>query len=102
MPLPLFFRQSAGPPRSDEILLERRKAVETDRRVGRGVRAGAEDFKLVADREAERQLITGTVIEHVHLIAGRPGEHDRTKRTAVLRRADAVLDRKSTRLNSSH
>src|SRR5215475_12467591 len=55
----------AGPPSSDAVGLERREAVEADRRVARGIGAGGQDVDLVADRELERHQIGRLLVEDV-------------------------------------
>src|SRR5690348_2608924 len=82
----------AGPPWSDAVGLERREAVEADRRIARRVGAGAEDLDLVADREIERHEIGRLLVKDVGAVAGRPGEYHRPGRAAVARRRDRILD----------
>src|SRR6185437_15156636 len=77
--------------RSDAVCLERREAVEADRRVARRIGAGRQDLDLVADREIERQLVLGSLVEDVGAVAGRAGDHRRADGAAA-RRPDAVLD----------
>ena len=60
---------------SDDVGLQRREAVEGDRRVGRRIGAGALDQHLVADLQADRQLIRLLLVQHVGRVAGRAGEH---------------------------
>src|SRR5579871_5389784 len=73
--------------------LERCEAVESDRCIGRRVGAGAFDQDLVADLQADRQLVRRFLVEHVHGVAGRTGQHARSGLTAVARRADGIADR---------
>src|SRR4051812_16789118 len=56
---------------SDAIGLERREAVEIHRAVARRVGASRFDVDEVADREVERQLVIGILIENVGAVAGR-------------------------------
>src|SRR5262249_31473654 len=58
--------------------LERREAVEGDRRIGRRVGAGREDLDLVAGLERQRQLVLGLFVENVGRVAGRTRQHHRT------------------------
>src|SRR5712691_7438051 len=77
---------------SDVVGLQRWKAVEGDRRIGRGVGAGAFDQHLVADLEAHRQVVRLLLVQHVDRIAGRPGEHAGRERVAVARGPDRIAD----------
>src|SRR6266852_6003221 len=62
-------------PGSDVIGLQRRKAVEGDRGIGRGIGAGALDQHLVADLEAHRQVVRLPLVHHVDRVAGGAGQH---------------------------
>src|SRR5690348_5417301 len=84
-------RFSAETRASDADRLERREAVEGNRRVGRRVGPGREDLDLVARLQRERQLVLRLLVEDIGRIAGRPGQHDRSHARAVARRAQAVL-----------
>src|SRR6266436_2534704 len=73
--------------------LQRREAVEPDRRIGRRIGAGAFDQDLVADLQANRQLIGRFFVQHVHRVAGRTGHYAWPRFAAVARRADRIPDR---------
>src|SRR5215475_7343036 len=57
----------------DADRLERREAVEGDRRVGRRVGAGRQDLDLVAGPQRQRQLVFGLLVQDVGRVAGRAG-----------------------------
>ena len=73
----------------DAVGAHRRKAVEPDRGVARGVGAGRQDLDLVADLKAERQPVFGLLVQDVGAVAGRAGE-DRPAPPA--RRGPGVID----------
>ncbi len=88
-------------PVGQAVRLERRETVEAHRRVGRRVGPRRQELHVVARRQRERQVVVGLVVEHVDAVAGGSGEHDRTGRAAVVRRADPVADRLVGRLDES-
>src|SRR5580658_3684599 len=92
---------AGGPPSSDVKGAQRSEAVEGYRCVGRGVGPGAFDQHLVADLEADRQIIGALLVQHVGGVAGRACEHARSDLVAVMRRLDRVADRLAHRLGEA-
>src|SRR5690348_7020029 len=83
---------------SNAIGAQRRKAVEADRCITRGIGASREDLDLITDGEAEWQLVLGLLIKNVGTVAGRAGQDYRTRGPAAPRRFDAVFDAFADRL----
>src|SRR5712671_1835722 len=86
---------------SDAVGAQRRKPVEPDRCVARGVGAGREDLDLVADFEAERQPVLGVLVKNIGAVAGRPGQDYRSQRPGAPGRLDAVFDALPDRLGEA-
>src|SRR5882757_8231800 len=55
---------------SDVNGLQRREAVEGDGGVGRRIRPGAHDQHLVADLQADREVVRLLLVEHVGRVTG--------------------------------
>src|SRR5580658_6232587 len=72
--------------------LQRREAVESDRRIGRRVGTGPFDQHFVADLKAYRQRVRHLFVEHVGRIAGRSCKHAWAE-LAIARSSDGIADR---------
>src|SRR5437667_10627681 len=91
----LIWRKS-GPQRgfrSDADAGERRKAVEGDGGIGRGVGAGGENPDAIAGLERQRQAQLVFLVENIGTVAGRPGQHHGPTLAAVTGSENAIADR---------
>src|ERR1051325_1707978 len=86
---------------SDAVGAQRRKAVEPDGGIARGVGAGCEDLDLVADLQLQWQPVFGALVEDVGAVAGRAGNDDRALGAAAPARLDAVFDALAHRLGEA-
>src|SRR5271165_1955991 len=77
---------------SDVIRLQRREAVEGDGRVSRRIRARSLDQHLVADLQADRQVVRLLLVHHVNRVAGRAGKHAGAEPVAVAWGLDRIPD----------
>src|SRR5271166_4356506 len=78
--------------RSDHIRLQRRKAVEADRRVCRGVGPRSLDQHLGADLERDWQEVRLLLVQHVDRVAAWPGDDARAERVLIKGRANWIAD----------
>ena len=69
--IPLY---AALVPRSQDHHVERREAVETNRRIARGVGAAVADHDPVASGKRQRQVDRTFLVKHVGTVAGGTGE----------------------------
>jgi hypothetical protein len=86
---------------SDGIRSDWREAIEFDRGVVRGVGAGGEKIDRVADREIERQLVAGMLVNDVGAVAGRPCENRRRAGQARKRGVNPIVDALTLRLRKT-
>src|SRR5262249_47088455 len=71
---------------------QRRKTVESYRRICSGIRASPFDQHRIANLEADRQLVRPLLIEDVGTVAGRSGKDARPDLVPIPRRANGITD----------
>ena len=76
----------------DIVFIKRRIAVESNRGIGRGVGASAQELDLIPDFKRQRQFVSGFVVENVQFLASRACDDYGSCSTAVPGGPDTVLD----------
>src|SRR6516165_6388590 len=71
---------------------QRRKTVESYRRISSGIRASPFDQHRIADLEADRQLVRPYLIKDVGTVAGRSGKDARPDLVPIPRCANGITD----------